>query len=79
MFERSWHARSRYRMPDLVWGATLNRIRAEFEEMPSLCLSLQQARRLFGLPEPASSWVLRRLTSEGYLMLTARGEYVRRA
>jgi hypothetical protein len=78
MFEHRWHRRSRYRLPDLVWHATLNRIRSEFEEMPSLRVTLKQACRLFGLPEPASAWVLRCLTHEGFLMCSPRGEYMRR-
>jgi hypothetical protein len=79
MFDHSWHRRSPYRLPDLVWRATVNRIRSEFDEMPSLRVTLKQARRLFGLPEPASAWVLRRLANEGFLTRTPRGEYMRRA
>ena len=78
MFDHSWHARSPYRLPDLLWRAAVNRIRAEFEEMPSLHVTLAEARRLFGLPDPAVSWVLRHLAKDGFLMRTARGEYVRR-
>jgi len=55
------------------------RVRAEFEEMPCLRVTLTQARRLFGLAEPAASWLLRRLASEGFLVRTDRGEYIRRA
>ena len=78
MFDHNWRRRSPYRLPDLVWQATLNRIRSEFEEMPSLRVTLHQATRLFGLPEPASAWVLRTLTNEGFLVRTPRGEYIRR-
>jgi hypothetical protein len=79
VFDHSWHARSPYRLPDLLWRAAVNRIRAEFEEMPSLHVTLAEARRLFGLPDPAATWVLRRLSREGFLVRTARGEYIRRA
>jgi hypothetical protein len=79
VFDHHWHRRSPYRLPDLVWRAMVNRIRNEFEEMPSLRVTLKQAGRLFGLPEPASVWVLRRLANDGFLMCTPRGEYVRRA
>jgi hypothetical protein len=78
VFDHNWRRRSPYRLPDLVWQATLNRIRSEFEEMPSLRVTLNQAKRLFGLPEPASAWVLRTLTNEGFLVRTPRGEYMRR-
>ncbi len=47
--------------------------------MPSLRVTLKRARRLFGLPEPASAWVLRCLANEGFLVRTPRGEYKRRA
>ena len=79
MFDHNWRRRSPYRLPDLVWQATLNRIRSEFEEMPSLRVTVNQARRLFGVPEPASAWVLRTLTNEGFLVRTPRGEYMKRA
>ena len=66
-------------MPDMLWHAALNRIRAEFEEMPCLRVTLPEARRLFGLPDQTVSWVLRQLTSEGFLDRNERGEYIRRA
>ena len=62
-----------------MWQAAVNRIRAEFDEMPCLRVTLLEARRLFGLPDPAASWVLRRLVSDGFLVRTDRGEYVKRA
>ena len=79
MFDHSWKARSPYRMPDLHWRAAVNRIRSEFEEMPCLRVTPADARRLFGLPDPAVTWVLRSLADEGFLMRTERGEYMRRA
>ena len=77
--ERTWDQRSVERLPDMVWHAALDRIRAEFEEMPCLRVTLTEARRLFGLPDEAAASVLRHLTSEGFLDRTARGEYIRRA
>jgi len=79
VFEHSWHARSPYRLPDLLWLAAVNRIRAEFDEMPCLRVTLPEARRLFGLPDPAATWVLHHLADDGFLVLTDRGEYIRRA
>jgi hypothetical protein len=79
VFDRSWKTRSPHRLPDLLWQAAVNRIRAEFEEMPCLRVTLSDARRLFGLPDPAAAWVLRCLAQEGFLVRTARGEYTRRA
>ena len=66
-------------MPDMLWHAALDRVRAEFDEMPCLRVTLPEARRLFGLPDQTVSWVLRQLTSEGFLDRNERGEYIRRA
>jgi len=76
--ERPWHERSPDRPPDMLWHAALDRIRAEFDEMPCLRVTLSEARRLFGLPEETAALVLRHLASEGFLDRTERGEYIRR-
>jgi hypothetical protein len=52
-------------------------VRSEFEEMPCLRVTLDQARALFGLPGVTCEWVLQQLLSEGYLARTAQGEYRR--
>ena len=56
----------------------IKRVRGEFEEMPCLRVTEEQARVLFGLPPPASAWVLGCLERDGFLDRTAQGEYVRR-
>ena len=66
-------------MPDGLWREALDRVRAEFEEMPCLRVTLSEARRLFGLPDESTTWVLRHLANEGFLDMTERGEYFRRA
>lgn len=53
------------------------RIRGEFNEMPGLCLTLQQARRLWALDDATCARVLERLTSEGFLRRNATGIYLR--
>jgi hypothetical protein len=78
MLRDHWHRRSPNRLPDVVWNATVHRVRSEFEEMPCLRVTLEQARLLFGLPSQTSGWVLSRLASDGFLMQTGAGEYVRR-
>lgn len=55
----------------------VGRIRAEFQEMPGVCLTLQQARRLFGLPEDACARILSGLAREGLLRRKADGSYGR--
>ena len=65
-------------MPEPLWRATVTRVRSEFEEMPCLRVTRDQARVLFGLPDSVSDCVLNRLAEEGFLMRTADGQYVRR-
>ena len=71
------HRRGRDRLSDPVWHATVRRVRGEFEEMPSLRVTPEQARALFGLPDGVCDGVLRRLEAEGFLDRTKGGEYVR--
>ena len=78
MMRSHWQARSPERMPDRVWEATVSRIRSEFDEMPCLRVTRDQARMLFGLRGAASEWVLNRLAEEGFLVQTPDGQYVRR-
>lgn len=54
----------------------LLRIRAEYEEMPGLCLTRPQAQRLWGLDHEICETVLQALVEVGYLRKTASG-YVR--
>jgi hypothetical protein len=77
MLQKTWRHRSRNRLPDPVWHATIHRVRGEFQEMPCLRVTLDQARALFGLPDRVCEWVLSRLESDGFLGRTASGEYVR--
>ena len=70
--------RSPHRLPDGLWDATLSRVRGEFQEMPGMRLTPQQAASLMGLREPVSTWVLERLEADGHLSRTPQGEYVRR-
>ena len=77
MLQQRWRRRSRERLPDHLWQATIHRVRGEFEEMPSLRVSMTQARALFGLPERVCEWVLSRLETDGFLGRTSSGEYVR--
>lgn len=65
-------------MPDGVWNDLLSRVRGEFDEMPCMRVTPDQARTLFGLQAPTVQWVLDRLVSDGFLSRTDQGEYVRR-
>ena len=73
----TWTPRSPQRLPQGLWESTLRRVRSEFDEMPCLRVTLDQARALFGLPGITCDWVLQRLLLEGYLSRTAQGEYRR--
>ena len=53
----------------------LRRIRAEFEEMPGLSVTLEQAMRLFGLSRDAMSRILVDLTGAHVLQVKAERRY----
>jgi hypothetical protein len=64
--------------PDLPTSAAAlaNRIRAEYNEMPGLSLTLGQAIRLWNLDSSTCAKVLEDLRQEGYLRI-ARARYLR--
>jgi hypothetical protein len=76
--QTDWQARSSERMTDGLWRATVRRVRGEFEEMPCLRVTPEEARVLFGLTDTTSEWILRSLAEEGFLVQTSDGQYVRR-
>ncbi len=53
------------------------RIRGEFNQMPGLCLTLQQAQRLWALDTATCTHVLEGLTTEGFLRRSTAGIYLR--
>jgi hypothetical protein len=54
----------------------LRRIRAEFLEMPGLCLTFQQARRLWSMDPATCEAVLNSLVDARFLRRTDRGLFV---
>ena len=55
----------------------LQRIEAEYREMPALNLTVPQAQRLWGLDSTTCSFVLMTLIARGVLKQTTRGTYIR--
>jgi len=55
----------------------VTRVQMEFMEMPGLCLSERQARRLWNLDEAACARILARLVEQGFLTRTRTGAYLR--
>jgi hypothetical protein len=55
----------------------LRRIRAEYLEMPGLCLTAAQAGRLWGLEAPTCLDLLDRLLREHFLQRRPNGTYAR--
>jgi hypothetical protein len=58
--------------------SVVERVRGEFNEMPGLRLTPEQARRLWGLDRDACDEVLNRLVAASFLRWSA-GAVVRRA
>lgn len=56
----------------------LVRIQAEFLEMPGLCLTTEQAARLWNVDCGTASWLLDSLVAAGFLALKDR-RFARRA
>ncbi|HUR34128.1 MAG TPA: hypothetical protein VM032_10065 [Vicinamibacterales bacterium] len=55
------------------------RIRAEFDEMPELMLTMPQASKFFGIEQDLMHSVTERLMKLDYLRKTSRGALVRAA
>jgi predicted transcriptional regulator of viral defense system len=53
------------------------RIQSEYDEMPGLCLTSRQARRLWGIDRELCAFVLSGLLEQGFLRRTRDGLYVR--
>ena len=58
-------------------AALLNRILAEFDDMPGMALSLKQAGRFLGVDEKACARILAELMRDGRLRRNASLQYVR--
>jgi hypothetical protein len=63
-------------MGENVCAALLNRIRAEYREMPGLQLTVAQACRLWQLDQPTCAAALAQLMREAFLRQTSNGGYV---
>ena len=61
----------------MLYDNIIDRIRAEYLEMPGLRLTQEQAQRLCGLERPACQAVLDALVSAKFLSVNARGVYAR--
>jgi hypothetical protein len=57
--------------------AVVRTVRREFDEMPGLALTADQARRLWSLEQRTCTVVLGRLVASGYLCVTGSGQYAR--
>ena len=55
----------------------VERVRAEFEEMPGMTLTVPQASRLFGLEQDVCQTIVERLVRSTYLRWTQAGAFTR--
>lgn len=58
--------------------ALIGRVRAEYLEMPGLCLTIHQVQRLWGLERRTCEALLKSLIDSRFLRRTDRGLFVRR-
>ena len=63
----------------IALDSLIRRAQAEYLEMPGLCLTCQQAQRLWGLDAARCGTVLKALTGSGFLIETRAGQFVRSA
>ena len=56
----------------------IERMRAEYVEMPGLSVTVPQAARLWGLSTPQSERLLSTLVDNGFLLCNRKGLYRRR-
>jgi Fic family protein len=73
MSQTESHGRAATAAPSSV----LERIRAEYVEMPGLSLTVLQAARFWGLSGPTSELVLSALVEDGFLLRDKNGSYRR--
>jgi len=60
-----------------IADALLNRVKSEFLEMPGLCLTESQARRLWALDNQRCALVLKALVEARFLVRTGNGSFAR--
>lgn len=61
----------------LALDAVLNRVKAEYNEMPGMCVTRMQAQRLWGLDSATCELVLTTLLERGVVRRISRGMYVK--
>jgi hypothetical protein len=64
-------------LSDLANSNWLRLIRAEYEELPGMCLTKAQVQRLWGLDGTTCEVILDQLVQSGFLKETRSREYVR--
>lgn len=64
-------------MPILAYPAVMERVRAEYLEMPGMSLTIEQVQRLCGVEHAVCAMVLESLVAMKFLYLKADGAYTR--
>ena len=63
--------------PGNTIGTLVERVHAEYTEMPGLSVTLSQAQRLWAVDPRTCEEVLSRLVARGVLKMTTKGQFVR--
>ena len=62
--------------PDMIDGALIARVCGEYREMPGLCLTVQQASRLWQLNQTDCTRILELLVAQHVLKRSATGRFI---
>ena len=71
------NVRPGFSTPDQAIGTLMERVQAEYAEMPGLCVTLSQAQRLWTVDRATCEEALSRLISRGVLRKTSKGRFIR--
>ena len=71
------NVRADIRTPNGRIRTLMERVQAEYAEMPGLSITLSQAKRLWAVDQQSCEEVFNRLIRSGVLRITTKGRFVR--
>ena len=71
------NVRPGFSTPDQAIRTLMERVQAEYAEMPGLCVTLSQAQRLWTVDRATCEEAFNRLIASGVLRRTSKGSFIR--